>query len=407
MRPTTRRPAPLLALVAAVAAGAFGLAAGCSGDDDAASDTAAPPLSEQATVAAPSSATVAPDVIATDTTSPPPPETETAPAADDASGAAATGTDAVAGAPATGAGASIPAIVARVQPSVVAILVEASQGRGEGSGVIWDDRGAIVTNNHVVEGATSVVVALTSGERLDATVVASDPVTDLAVVRVDRAGLPPASFAEDSPPLGSLAIALGDPLGFENSVTAGIVSGFHRSIPSGGQTPALVDLIQTDAAISPGNSGGALVGADGRVIGINVAYLPPGTGAVSLGFAIPAATVLDVVPQLLESGRVEHAFLGIQPLPLTPELARSYGLSTERGVIVGSVEAGSAAARAGLEPGDIVVRLGGDELATVEDLYAELRRHRPGDRVPRRSCATASRSTSSSSSTPGRRAADA
>jgi S1-C subfamily serine protease len=175
---------------------------------------------------------------------------------------------------------------------------------------------------------------------------------------------------------------MGNPLGFENTVTAGIVSGLHRSIPSGGRTPALVDLLQTDAAISPGNSGGALVGLDGEVIGINVAYLPPGqTGAVSLGFAIPSPTVEVVVRQLLESGGVQLAFLGIQPVQVTPALARRFGLPVDEGVAVGTVENDSAAADAGLQGGDVIVELAGAPIRTVEDLYAELRRHSPGETV--------------------------
>ena len=164
-------------------------------------------------------------------------------------------------------------------------------------------------------------------------------------------------------------MAIGNPLGFENTVTAGIVSGLHRSIPSG--DAGAVDLLQTDAPISPGNSGGALVGKDGDVIGINVAYLPPGAGAVSLGFAIPAPTVAQVVEQLLEQGAVETAFLGIRPIPVTPDLAKRFDLPVEEGVIAGVVEAGSAAARAGMREGDVIVELGRREIRTVEDLFAE------------------------------------
>jgi len=261
---------------------------------------------------------------------------------------------------------------------VVAVLV----GGGEGSGVIWDDQGHIVTNQHVVAAGDSISVVLASGERLDAELVAEDPLTDLAVVQVERGGLTAAEFTDTLPNPGAIVLAVGNPLGFENSVSVGIVSGLHRAIPSGGTTPALVDLLQTDAAISPGNSGGALVGADGRVVGINVAYLPPSeSGAVSIGFAIPSVTVTEVVNQLLEAGVVEHAFLGIQPKPLTPSIADQLGLQVTSGVLIFSVNEGGAADTAGLMPGDIVIEFGGAKVESVEDLFAELRDYSPGEEV--------------------------
>jgi S1-C subfamily serine protease len=271
-----------------------------------------------------------------------------------------------------GAGAwdDIPAIVARAQPSVVSILREG----GEGSGVVWSEDGIIVTNHHVIEGAEEVVVAFADGSRADGQVLASDPLSDLAVVQADRTGLPAAEFATEIPPVGSLAIALGNPLGFENSVTAGIVSGAHRAVPGAAQSaPALVDLIQTDAAISPGNSGGALVGGDGRVIGVNVAYIPPAARAVSIGFAIPATTVVDVVEQLLEDGTAEHAFLGVQPAPLTPEIAQQFGIQQTSGALVVDVVPDSPAAAGDIEPGDVIVGIGPSPVETVEDLLNALR----------------------------------
>jgi S1-C subfamily serine protease len=260
---------------------------------------------------------------------------------------------------------------------VVSVLVN----QGAGSGVIWDEDGHIVTNNHVVEGATSIVIVLASGERLPASLVATDPVTDLAVVRVQQQGLPAAEFNEELPVVGELAVAMGNPLGFENSVTAGIISGLHRSIPSGGSTPALVDLIQTDAPISPGNSGGALVDESGSVMGINVAYIPPQEGATSLGFAIPSATVVDVVTQLLEDGTVEHAFLGVEPRPVTPEIASQLGLAVDEGVFVFGLTPGAAAESAGIQEGDIIVDFNGEQITMVEDLFAALRQASPGDTV--------------------------
>jgi len=275
----------------------------------------------------------------------------------------------------------IPALVRQVEPSVVAILVRGEQGSGEGSGVIWDTKGTVVTNNHVVEGAREVEVALASGERVPAEVRATDPRTDLAVLDVNRDGLPAARFAPGRPRVGELAIAMGNPLGFENTVTAGIVSGLDRAIPSGGQTPALVGLIQTDAAISPGNSGGALVGANGEVIGINVAYIPPQARAVSIGFAIPSSLASDVVRQLIETGEVEHPFLGVQLNALTPEISQRFGIETRDGAIVVAVGRGSPAAEAGIRPADVIVELGGRAVRVVEDVFAALRERGPGDRV--------------------------
>lgn len=276
---------------------------------------------------------------------------------------------------------SVPDLVARVHPSIVTVTARGERGEGEGSGVIWDADGTIVTNNHVVEGARDVGVALASGERLDARVRATDPLTDLAVLEVDATDLPAARFADELPRVGQPVLAVGNPLGFEGTVTSGIVSGLHRSIPSGGATPALVDLIQTDAAISPGNSGGALVDFEGRVVGVNVAYLPPAGGAVSIGFAIPSPTVTDVVRDLLDDGRAEHPYLGVSLTQLTPEIAERFDVAAREGAIVGVVERGSPAGRSGLEPGDVITGIDGGEIRAVEDLFGALRRSDPGDTV--------------------------
>jgi serine protease DegQ len=275
----------------------------------------------------------------------------------------------------------IPEIVRRVSPSIVTLFVQTSQGQAEGSGVIWDSKGTIVTNNHVVQGAGRVEVAFASGARVHAKVKATDPLYDLAVVTVERDGLPAATFAHALPRVGELAVAIGSPLGFTNTVTSGIVSALHRSIPSGGQAPSLVDLVQTDAAISPGNSGGALVNGAGHVMGINVAYIPPQAHAVSIGFAIPAPTVIDDVRQLIQKGKAVHAFLGIQPAEVTAELAQQFNLDVSSGALVQAVVPGSAAAKAGLRAGDVIVELGTTPVRSVEDLLAALRRHKPGDRV--------------------------
>jgi serine protease DegQ len=276
----------------------------------------------------------------------------------------------------------VPEIVQDVLPSVVAILVETEQGTGGGSGVIWSEDGTIVTNDHVVATATDVQVVFASGERVDAEVRATDPQTDLAIVQVDRDGLPPATFSDSFPAVGSLAIAMGSPLGFQNTVSAGIISGLHRILPADpGGAALMTDLIQTDAAISPGNSGGALVDGEGEVIGINEAYIPPSSGAVAIGFAIPAPIVTDTVEELIANGEASHAFLGIQPAPLTPQIAERFNIETETGVVVLDLVAGSAAEAAGLEPGDVIVLIGDREIAQVEDLFAVIQASDPGETV--------------------------
>jgi S1-C subfamily serine protease len=283
--------------------------------------------------------------------------------------------------------ATIPDIVERAEPSVVAIFVDLGQGTGaEGSGVIWSADGVIVTNNHVVEGAQGIKVGFPDGKRVTASVIATDPRTDLAVIRVPRTGLPAATFDEELPLVGALALAIGSPIGFEDTVTQGIVSGLHRNIPgSASESHALVDLIQTDAAISPGNSGGALVGSDAHVIGINVAYIPPnppsGRGAVSIGFAIPAPTVTGVVEQLLANGRVAHPYLGVQLGRLTPRLAQVYGYGDRQGVVILDVVRGGPAAEAGIRPGDLVIAVDDEQTPSVEDFLGALRGRQPGDSV--------------------------
>jgi S1-C subfamily serine protease len=260
----------------------------------------------------------------------------------------------------------IPNLVEQLQPSIVSVLVQTVEGGGQGSGVVWDGtRGLIVTNNHVVEGATAVEVQLASGDQIPAEVVATDPNTDLAVIRVGRTDLPSAEFASELPRVGQLAVALGNPLGFENTVTAGIVSAVHRNLDNGGP---YVDLIQTDAPISPGNSGGALVNAAGQVIGINSAGIPATSNANSLGFAIPSTTVRSIVNQLVEGGQAGLAFLGVSS-------------ENDGGALVTSVTPGSAADAAGLESGDVIAAVDGTPIGSTEELVSELRSHAPGDQV--------------------------
>lgn len=280
-------------------------------------------------------------------------------------------------APALGGLEQVPGVAARVQPSVVTVLVD---GGGLGSGVVYSADGLILTNEHVVRGNRDVQVAFADGQRVAGTVKATDAVTDLALVQAERQDLPAATFQQQLPVVGSLAVVIGSPLGFQNTVTAGVVSGLHRDIPgSATQGQSLVDLMQTDAPISPGNSGGAVLNAAGEVIGISEAYIPPQAGAVSLGFAIPAATAVDIADQLRDNGRAEHAFAGLVPAPITPEIAAQLGLSTTEGVIVADVSDGGPADRAGMRAGDVITAVDGEPTPTPENFLAVLRPHKPGD----------------------------
>jgi S1-C subfamily serine protease len=288
--------------------------------------------------------------------------------------------------------------VARVasvlSPSVVQINVSgiektpfgAQQQEGMGSGVIYRSDGYIVTNNHVVEGSRDVEVAFADGTTERGEVVGTDPTTDIALVSVDRNDLPAAHFASGDPIVGQTAVAVGSPSGFESTVTSGIISGTGREVPAeytgGTQAPSLVDLIQTDAAISPGNSGGALADREGRVIGINVAYLPPAqTGAVNLGFAIPSATAVSVVEQLIENGEAVHPYLGVYLSDLSQQTASTFGSPVDSGALIEAVEPGSPADDAGIQRGDIVTSAGSEEVRSSGDLLSALRDYMPGDTV--------------------------
>jgi S1-C subfamily serine protease len=302
--------------------------------------------------------------------------------------------------PVTSAPASIPAdepvakVASVLSPSVVQINVTgiqqtpygAQKEEGIGSGVIYRSDGYIITNNHVVEGSRGVEIAFADGSTERGQVVGTDPTTDIAVVKVDHNGLPAASFASGDPIVGQTAVAVGSPSGFESTVTSGIISGTRREVPAqitgGRQEASLVDLIQTDAAISPGNSGGALADREGRVIGINVAYLPPGqTGAENIGFAIPSDTAVSVADQLIENGEAVHPYVGVYLSDLTQETARRFGSSVDSGALIEEVEPGSPADNAGIQRGDIITAAGSEEVRSSGDLLSALRNYMPGDTV--------------------------
>ncbi len=279
---------------------------------------------------------------------------------------------------ASAAPADIPALVRKVEPSIVTVLTES----GLGSGVVYKADGTIITDAHVVAGAKQITVAFADGQQVPAKVRAADQLSDVAVLQVDRGGLAAATFQKDLPEVGALDVVIGSPLGFEATVTSGIISGLHRVIPgSASEGAPLVDLIQTDAAISPGNSGGAVIDGQGHVVGVSEAYIPPTVGAVALGFATPAATVADVADQLLATGSAHHAYIGIQPRTLTPQLAQGLGVNRNSGVVVLAVGKPSPAADAGIRPGDLITALNGHDTPTAEDFIAALHSAKPGDHV--------------------------
>jgi serine protease DegQ len=277
----------------------------------------------------------------------------------------------------------VPGIVTEVETSVVTILTTT----GVGSGVVYRADGIIVTDAHVVEDEqhhpfNTVQVQFADGSQVSASVVGVDDTTDVGVLRTERGNLPAAKFAPALPAVGELAVVLGSPLGLAETVTAGIVSALHRNMPaSEGSPQGSIDLIQTDAPISPGNSGGAVVNGKAEVIGLSEAYLPPSSGAVAIGFVTPAATVTDVADQLLNNGTVTHAALGVVPTDITAEIAQRFSLPTTSGALVVDVPSGGAADAAGLKPGDIITAVDGTAVTNSLDLVADIRKKDPGDRV--------------------------
>jgi S1-C subfamily serine protease len=242
---------------------------------------------------------------------------------------------------------------------------------GSGSGLIFTPDGFALTNSHVVHGAASVRATLPDGARYSATVVGDDPDTDLAVIRLNATGLPVVELG-DSEALrpGQLVVAIGNPFGFQATVTAGIVSALGRSMRS--QSGRLIEgIIQSDAALNPGNSGGPLVDSRGRVIGINTAIIG---GAQGICFAIPVNTARFVIPRLIREGRVRRSWIGVvgQTIRLSRRRVQLSHLHAERAVLVTEVARGSPADRAGLEPRDIIVRIGVTPVVGVDDLQRAL-----------------------------------
>lgn len=234
-----------------------------------------------------------------------------------------------------------------------------------GSGVIVDaEQGLVVTNHHVIADAAQVMVTLNDGREYEARTEGSDPEADIAVIRIDADDLVQLNWADsDQVRVGDYCVAIGNPFGLGQTVTSGIVSALGRS---GLGIENFEDFIQTDASINPGNSGGALVNLRGELIGINTAIVGPGGGNVGIGFAIPSNMASDLVQQLLEYGEVRRGALGISAQPLTAKLASAFNVPTRYGVIIGSVQEGSPAAKAGLVAGDVITAIDGRRVRDVK-----------------------------------------
>ena len=288
-------------------------------------------------------------------------------------------------------------VASQLSPSVVQVNVKGvqqtqmgpQQEQGLGSGVIYRKDGYIITNNHVVQGASSVNILFADGKTMKGQVVGTDAYTDIAVVKVDRNNLPAAKFSTGNLLVGQLAVAIGSPSGFQSTVTAGVISGVNRELGAqlggaGPQTPSLTNLVQTDAPISPGNSGGALGDRSGQVVGINVAYLPQtqsGQPVEGIGFAIPSATATSVADQIIANGKAVHPFLGIRGFAdVTPQFAKQFGIKAKSGVIV-QVAQDKPLAQAGGKTRDVITAMGSHKVKDTGDLISALRDYKPGDTV--------------------------
>jgi putative serine protease PepD len=306
---------------------------------------------------------------------------------------AAAGTSAGPVAGAVSGGVDWPTVAKAVQPSVVSITVRSGQGGGEGSGVLLDTSGRVLTNNHVVEGAASgrLDVALSDGRSFAAEIVGTDASTDLAVIKlVGATKLIPATLGDSSSVrVGSPVMALGNPLGLASTVTTGIVSALNRPVSTGnapggpgtGATDVVVtNAIQTDAAVNPGNSGGALVDTNGRVVGIPSSIASLGqslgsqNGSIGLGFAIPINEAKDIADQLISKGTADHPFLGVGLSSVTVK----QGSASRSAARIDKVNNGMPAQKAGLQAGDAVIAVDGELVNSSESLIAQIRERRVG-----------------------------
>ena len=292
------------------------------------------------------------------------------------------------------------AVAAKVVPAVVNVTIRqkgfdpftgqtVSQEVGNGSGVILRSDGYILTNNHVIEGADSIVVTV-GVEDKPATVVGVDTSSDLAVLKIEGTGYPAVDTGTSKDlRVGQYVMAVGSPFGLEKTVTAGIISALNRSslVDGPNDLTTYTNLIQTDAAINPGNSGGALVDARGQLVGINTLIQSP-SGSVGapqsagIGFAIPVDFAVDIATQLIESGKAVHPYLGLSSATVDQAVAAEFGLPVDSGALVRFVQPNSPAENGGVQRGDIIISIGGKDITSVEDVFAAVRDHKIGDTVP-------------------------
>ncbi len=274
----------------------------------------------------------------------------------------------------------------RVSPAVVNIDVHVPdrrgrRGQGSGSGFVFTPDGFVLTNSHVVHDAAKIDLTFQDGTKLPGRIVGDDPQTDLAVIHVTASGLPAVEFGDSSAiQVGQLVVAIGNPYGFQTTVTAGVVSNLARSFRS--QTGRLIDnIVQTDAALNPGNSGGPLSDSRGRVIGVNTAIIPMAQG---ICFAIPGNTAQFVAARLIRDGRIRRSFIGVagQNVPLPRKVVRFHKLDVDTGVLIINMESDSPAYRAGVRQGDIIVGFDGKPIFTIDDLQRLLTDQRVGISSP-------------------------
>lgn len=248
-----------------------------------------------------------------------------------------------------------------------------------GSGVVVSPQGYVLTNNHVIETADEIEVALADGRKASAKVVGSDPETDIAVIKIDLPNLPAITLGHaDQARVGDVVLAIGNPFGVGQTVTMGIISALGRNHLG---INTFENFIQTDAAINPGNSGGALTDASGNLLGINTAIYSRSGGSLGIGFAIPVSTVKTVMEAIIANGQVIRGWIGVEPQDITPELAESFGLAKKSGAIIAGVLKGGPADKAGMRPGDILVAVEGKPVSDTTDMLNLIAQLKPGNKA--------------------------
>jgi serine protease Do len=278
--------------------------------------------------------------------------------------------------------------VEKVSPSVVSVstkrrmrydLFNTFELEGAGSGIIMNPEGYVLTNNHVIEGARTVDVYLNNGKKYEGTVVGTDPGTDIAIIKIDGHNFYSGEFGNsDDIKTGQMVIAIGNSLGLSGgpTVTVGVISAVQRNISS--KQGILENMIQTDAAINPGNSGGPLINSDGRIIAINNAIIPYAQG---IGFAIPINIAKDVANELILYGRIVRPWLGILGIDMNPKLASYYNLASAEGTLIVHINEDSPAYHAGLQPGDIIIKIGEKSIKGMEDLRHIIWKRKAGEKI--------------------------